>query len=399
MTYNSINKIKFSSIAERYDVPRISKGKISELHGSLVDYVTSHFVNTRKYKQKVVDALNILTYSVLENEVPPFDWNSKSPLSTMPDVDMQIVEKSLGVIFLTVDAIDWDIRPTDFIDASELIDKTTLETPSAEQPQPAKTQQINAFNAKPQKSVQQVTSKGETKKEDLYIKSPTYPQFDYSKPWLSRQDGSDRLVIYTSLPEIPTKQNEISVTTDVNKLTEPELINLYPTRFIQTRSSAMYEPVPGIELDEYLGLILPISGYTREEIIDNIIRYPHIYKLQRIVDDEFRSFYNDIEIDGQLFSIDSVWDTLPESKIIPKQSEFIKEYVVRRYILEREKGINHVYPMYGRLDEYLTLFMPLSFYIDRGYSDTTEIARKCVNSRVLFKQSRNPILRRLQLNV
>lgn len=392
--YSLTNRIKFTSISERYQVPKNYKYKLSTLHSSLIEYVCSHYQNTNKYKQRVTDALNILTYCVLDNEVPPFDWTADSPLGTMPDVDMNRVEQVLGGIYLRPEFIEWDVEPTDNFDslltsAPVTTSGTKIETSAFKQPTRSST--VSSLETK--KSVR------ETQKEDLYIKAPTYPQFDYNKPWLSRQDGMDKLVIYTTLPEVPTKQNEISVTTDLSSITDSELLALYPDRIIHTRSAVLYEDCEGLEVDPDLGVILPIRDYTRDQLIDNIIRYPHLYKLQRVVGEDIRSFYTDIEIGGKLYPVSEVWDDLPESKVIPKQSEYIKEYVVRRYILEEESGMYHKYPMYGTLLPYLTLFMPISEYIKRGYSDTTNIVKQCVSSRVSFKQSRNPILRRLRLDV
>jgi len=395
--YNSLNKIKFTSISERYQVPRRYRASVSELHASLISYVCNHFSNTLKYKQQVTDALNILTYCVLENETPPFDWSKSSPLNTMPDFNMDNVAKILGGIYLTVDGIDWDVSPTDISNSMKISD-----SPVEPAPQPAAKIKVNkdiSQNMITSASIEKPSIDEGTQKEDLYIRSPIYPRFDYSKPWLSQQDGPDKLVIYTTLPEIPTKQNEISVTTEVSMMSDAELMKLYPTRLIRTRAAAMYEAVDGLKYDSDVGLILPVEGFTEDQLVDNVIRYPHLYKLQRVVDGNVQSFYTHIEIDGELIPVDDCWDSLPESSVIPKQSEFIKEYVVRRYLLEEENGIQHKYSMYGTLLPYLTLFMPSTQYISRGYIDVLSIARSCVESRVSFKRSRNPILRRLNLSV
>ena len=76
-------------------------------------------------------------------------------------------------------------------------------------------------------------------------------------------------------------------------------------------------------------------------------------------------------------------------------SDFIKEYVTRRYILERDiKHIDHKYPIFGDLSPFLTLFMPRENYESLGY-DTEDIAIRCIISRVDYKKSRNPVIRRL----
>ena len=73
----------------------------------------------------------------------------------------------------------------------------------------------------------------------------------------------------------------------------------------------------------------------------------------------------------------------------------IYEYVVRKYLMDIEyKGAEFKYPIFGTLDPYLTLFMPVSEYTNRGF-DAVELAKKCVQSRVSYKQSRSPILRRI----
>jgi hypothetical protein len=119
----------------------------------------------------------------------------------------------------------------------------------------------------------------------------------------------------------------------------------------------------------------------------------------REIDGKQCSFYSHIEIDGKLVNILDIWDELPESQIIPKQADFIKEYVVRRYLLERDiDGIKHKYPMFGDLDPFLTLPLTIADYKDFGYTDAVKLARQCVASRVNYKVSRNPIVRRLEHN-
>ena len=408
LIYNERNKIKFTSISERYCIPAKFKAKQNQLHSALIEYVVANYKNTKKFRSKVVDALNILTYCVLESEVPTFDWKVKDPLSTLPDFDMDRVRAIVGSYYLDECAIEWDVS-----ESAESVNAAIAETSARmtekkqqsvvaehstddHKPTTSSTQEIHT-PAVPERTVNSVV---ETPKEDLYIQSPKYVQFDYSKPWLSVQSGDDMFTIYTTLPEIPTRQNEISVTTDVKMMTDAELMNLYPNQVIHTRSAVLYEKVDGVPYDENLGCILPINGFTVDQVRDNIIKYPHLYKLKRYsADDEIISFYEDIELEGDLESIAGIWDSLPESKVIPKQSEFIKEYVVRRYLLEEENGVKHRYSMYGTLDPFLTLFMPPAMYIQYGFRDVVEIAKQCVLSRVSYKRSRNPVLKRLNISV
>ena len=413
LMYSSQNKIKFTSISEKFALPSKFKGQQSKLHGEFIEYVVKHFQNTRKYKQTVVDALNILTYCVIASEAPTFDWKLSDPFNTIPEYDMDMIEEATSVYFLTMDAIDWDVSEADdsyhITDAQVIVPSAPTEpqedvkiyTPSRAEIAPDTTPIVPPQISRVIQEVPEVSTCTTvlTPKEDLYIQPPKYPQFDFSKPWLSVQDKGDQLVIYTTIPEIPTKQNEISVTTDPDKMTVTEMMMLYPKQFIRTRAPIMYEPQEGLDFDPELGCILPIDHYSREELIDNIIRYPHFYKLKRMVDGEIVSMYEDIEIDGELLSTEAVWDSLPESLKIPKQSDFIKEYVVRRYILEEEHGIKHKYPMYGTLKPFLTLFMPPEGYIKRGYKETEQIVKCCIDSRISFKRSRNPILKRIGINL
>lgn len=393
--YSNTNKIKFTDISDKYQVPKVYKGRLGAIHSSIIVYVASHFRDSKKYKQQVVDVLNLATYYILVDESPDTSWRPDNPLVNVPEVDPDLVEAALQDMFLTVDAILWDVKPVE-VDAEIVDDLPTPILTGVEVIEPVK---VTPTKQKVEKSVPTAseTVPCPTPKQDLYIQPPVVPQFDYARPWIKGIDGADSLVIYTTLPDIPTKQNEISVTTDVSKLTSRELMQLYPNCTIHTRASVMYEPLEGVELHPQLGLILPIEGFTREEVIDNIIRYPHIFKLARELDGKHYSFYSHIEVDGELLGTLDIWDTLPEAYVLPRQAEFVKEYVVRRYLLERDvKHIKHRYPIYGTLDPFLTLFMRPDDYIQLGYKDPIAIAKECVQSRVSYKQSRNPVLRRLK---
>ena len=133
--------------------------------------------------------------------------------------------------------------------------------------------------------------------------------------------------------------------------------------------------------------------------MDNVIRYPHFYRLQKVIDNTCDNFYTTIEIDGELHRTLDVWDSLPESAFIPKSAEFIREYVIRKYLLERDYlDIHHRYMMYGTLDPFITLIAPAETYKSWGYTDVLSIAKNCVNARVSYKRSRNPVLKRLGVN-
>jgi hypothetical protein len=377
--YSSTNKIKFTSISENYKVQRSVKGKLGELHSSVITYVISHFDGTMSYKQQVVKVLNILTYALYASEPLPTNWLMTAPFENVPEIDDDLIQDVLGDIYLTVDAIDWDIKPIDFVDVSPKFKPMVS---------------VAANNLPEQKDI---TIK-ETPSTDLYIQAPEIPQFDVTKPWIQKQCGADLLTIYTTLPEIPQRQRDISITTNVNRMSDNDLMKLYPNHFVRTRAPIMYVPQTNMDFDKDLGVILPIDDYSKDQVIENIIKYPHLYKLAREQNDELVSFYAYMEINGELVDTLDVWDSLEISKWIPKQVEFIKEYIVRKYLMDIEyKGAEFKYPIFGTLDPFLTLFMPASDYANRGY-DVVELARKCVLSRVSYKQSRSPILRRIKEN-
>lgn len=382
--YSSTNKIKFTNISETYKVLRNFKGILSDLHSSVITYVIGHYDGTTAYKQKVVRVLNILTYAVYASESLPFEWSKLKPFENIPDIDDDLIQEVLGDIYLTVDAIDWDIQATDFTPVIEgtrmrQVDPTITPIPVAKEAVVIK----------------------ETPSTDLYIQAPDIPQFDVTKPWIQKQCGSDLLTIYTTLPEIPQRQRDISITTDVNKMMDEDLLKLYPNHFVQTRAKIMYTPQTNMHFDKDYGVILPIDDYSKEQVIDNIIKYPHLYKLARNISGlqagtDFPSFYGWMEIDGELVETEKVWDSLEISKWIPKQVDFIKEYIVRKYLMDIEiKRKHYNYPLFGTLDPYLTLFMPVERYEALGYN-AVDLARQCVLSRVSYKQSRSPILRRIK---
>ena len=375
--YSSTNKIKFTSISETYKVNRNVKGLLSDIHSSVITYVIGHFDGTMTYKQNTVKVLNTLTYAVYSADPLPLNWRKSNPFEHIPDVDDDMIQEVLGDIYLTVDAIEWDISAVD----------SSVMTSSPFKPVASVTQ-IPTINDK------DITIK-ETPSTDLYIQSPEIPQFDVTKPWIQKQCGSDLLTIYTTLPEIPQRQRDISITTDVTKMSDDDLLKLYPNHFVRTRAPIMYTPQTNMDFDKDFGVILPIDDYSREQVLDNIIKYPHLYKLAREQNNELVSFYAYMEIGGELVDTLEVWDKLEISKWIPKNAEFIKEYIVRKYLMDIEyKGAEFKYPIFGALDPYLTLFMPSLEYAKRGF-DVIELARKCVQSRVSYKQTRSPIIRRI----
>lgn len=379
--------VKFTQLPDKLIYPARIRAKLSTLHSSVITYVVSNFKNTAKYKRQVVDTLNTISVYIKNNDALPSDWSVSNPLTNLELLDSSFCEDTLGNLCIKVKDIIWDVQESE---TDEQISTDTVVTAKTLSKDTVTSDKV--VNVKPKRDVGVVVSP--TPKENLYIKPPTIPQFDASKPWLQSQLNQNVYTIYESLPIIPVNQSQISVTTDVSKMTIIDMMKLYPNHFIRTRAATMYENHDGLTLDDDIGIILPIVGFSPTQVKDNIIKYPHIYKLTRYMNNKFTSFYSNIEIDGELHDTLSIWDSLPDSKKMPRNSEFIKEYVVRRYLLERDiLGVEHKYPLFGTLEPFLTLFTTSDDYIRLGYTDVTDIAKQCVISRVSYKRSRNPILR------
>ena len=156
----------------------------------------------------------------------------------------------------------------------------------------------------------------------------------------------------------------------------------------------MYEPLDGVEMHPILGLVLPIDGFTRKQIIENMVSYPFFHNPRRFVGEEIRSIYDDIEIDGELVRTVEIWDELPISKIVPKTKEFMREYVARRFYLERDvQNIEHHYKTLGTYLPFATLFTTPEEYKTLGYNDALDLAWKCVKHRIFYHQTASPVLR------
>ena len=371
--------IEFSQIPATLRYPKNIKGKLSSLHSDVITYANENYDGSHDFRMKTICLLNTLTRYLIQGDALPIAWSSSKPFANIQIESDLTLKDELGELYINPKNVNWDVQPV----KGQEVHSSTSFRPVQKKPEALK-----------------IKTAVETDKSDLYIQPPTVPQFDVDSTWASTVIDGTKYCIYTSIPVIPTKQNEISVTTNVDLFSESQLLRLYPLNFIKTRSPVMYESVPGLSYHSQLGLLLPIEGYTSEEIIDNVIRYPHLFKLSKLKDGEAISFYNTVEIDGELQKISDVWKELPDTSKIPYTADFVKEYVVRRYLLERDiKGVFHKYPMFGELDPYLTLFSTASDYVSWGHTDVIEIAKQCVKSRVSYKRSRNPVLRRIEMNV
>ena len=392
--YNPSHKIKFTNISENYQVRPQYKAELSKIYSSIITYVMGHYDGTQKYRQQVVKVLNTITFAKYTDELLPSDWLIGRPFENIPEYSEAEIEDSLSDIYLTVDAIDWDISPVD----TPISDMTNSSIPISAVSSFKPVQKSAAVSSALLPDYNPTEGIIPTPPTDLYIQSPEVPQFNISKPWIQKRCGSDLLTIYTTIPEIPKKQRDISITTDVNLMTEKDLLNLYPNQFIRTRAAILYEQQAGQKFDPIYGFITPIDGYDEDTILKNIIEYPHFYHAVRSQNNKLESFYSYMEIDGELVDTLEVWDSLDISNKIPKHTEFIKDYLMRKYLLDRDiKHKEFKYPLYGTLDPFITLFMPASEYKNLGY-DPVDLAKQCVLSRVSYKQSRSPVLKRIREN-
>lgn len=373
---------RFSQIPEYLNYPPNIKGRLSIIHSNIITFVIAQGQGTSKYLRDIICFMNTASYKLMNDE--DFDY----PAGTLPDFNLLLDDMDIRPylldknMYIDSSAINWSLDNVEKqIAGSEIITPVITQTPLV-------TPVVAAVPAP--------NLNTDTPKEDLYLQPPVVPRFNVTAQFAGNMIGDTYYVVYESSPVIPTKQNEISATTDINKMTNSDLMKLFPNRTIHTRGDSMYQDCPGLENHPILGLIIPIKGFTRKQVIDNIVKYPHIYKLTRLVDNELISFYTSIEIKGELHKISQYWNNLPESKTLPYTRDFVKEYVVRRYLLERDlQGVEHQYPLFGELHPFLTLFTTPEIYAELGYKDPLKLATGCVNSRVAFKRSRNPVLRRL----
>lgn len=377
----------------------------SEIHikqQSIIDFLYNSNFDirfNRQYKRAVINAINVIAFRILQGDNLDSIKDAGYFIDNCPMVDEQ--ELSTVLIFNNIfkfDNIDWS-------DLEELHenDKDIHKEESLEKNEDKESS--TDFNASISietdidSSDIVVKPVRNSKLSDIWLK-PRFPQFDVNDIWLEGMADGNHLVIRRSLPRIPKVQSDISVTTDFNDLKDEDFLKLYPNRILETRFERMYYQVDkefyNVKYHPVLGNLIMMDGYSYEQIVDNVVKYPHFYKLRREINGKWINLYTKIEIDGELYSTLDVWDQLPETEGLPRDIHYMKEYVIRRYLLERDiKGIKHKYPLVGALDPFITLFAPMKVYKELGYTDYLGMAKQCVKSRVSYYYTRNPIVRRL----
>lgn len=373
-----MRRLYFTQLVAQLPYPPAVRGKLSDIHSTIVTAVIQRFKNTKSYKISILRVINAVSYCIVSGGDITGVWSPQAPMTVNESDWCDLVEAkaALGDMYVTYDEVTWDVEETDSFD------------------QPPATVAVEPVPA-PQRPV--VAAVEPTPKSHLYLGASTFPQFDVSKPWLQAMVDGEVFTIYTSLPEIPTTQAEITITTDATRLTDSDRMKLFPNRVIRTRPAVMYEPIEGITYDDTLGLILPIEGFTEAQIRANIIEYPHFHSLIRVINDQPQPFHAALEVDGELVDMSrrAAWAVSECLSRLPFSVDVLKEYIIRRYLLERDiLHVQHKYPLFGTLDKFLTLFMPASMYEAYGY-DALGAAATCVTSRISFFRSRNPMLRRV----
>ena len=392
-----MNKINFTSLSSyittvSYNAPAYMRSKsptISKMFSDILENLMSMYVGTRKQKHSYIMLLNTLTYKVLQGDSIEFIYGQEDPPLGIEPVSDDILKSETGVLYIDFDRVSWDMSIGSIHDVSKSIEKSDIKPPKL-----SKDVSKKSLKSSIQSKID--STRRSSKKSDISLTLYKYPRIDTSKIWMIGEDEAGRSIpIYMTLPRIPAVQRDISLTTNIQDMTSRDLLHLFPEHFIQTRRPEMYEEISGFDFDMQLGFIPKISGFTKGQVVDNIIKYPQFNYMYRVVDGERISFLKHIEIDGELIPLSDAINSVDDLMTLPHDRVYYWDYIVRRYLLERDYGVVvHKYPLYGSFDPFMTLIDSQSSYISWGYEDVLEIAKQCVLGRVNFYQSRNPIVRR-----
>lgn len=426
--------IKFLELADYYQKkckPPAIATRVSTAISTMV-YEYRFQVSTRKGRIHFCDAVNRVVYSYLND--PVYQYVEGQLPNASDDVD---IESELGDLYLTLDQVDFsnvddfnedvEVREPAVTSSSKVINEPLVQSPSLES---KPDEHIDLDNVSVVDLMME--SQQEHKEEQLHIPSgyelfyadstrdgykvsqdrssislltSTMPAIDCTQIYLKSLDLAGRPIdVYPTLPTIPTNQCEVSATTNIDTMIDMDFLKMFPDKVIRARHPMMYgtftdvvnvhgDPME-IEVDEVLGYIPVINGYTREQIIDNIIKYPQFTYWYRQEGRDRTPFTKYVEIDGELVPR-MKWlreSKDPDLNNVPGNEYFIKDYMYRKYILDEEyDGIKHKYPPFGTYGPFMSLFMPKELYQKFGYKDVASIGRQCVQNRIDFFRSRNPL--------
>lgn len=382
--------MKFSEISEAIKYPPQYRANIQSVVADIIAYVSTHIPERLQGKKNIIECINKVAYLIVTGESLPDGWTVDRLNDGLPDIDSGGMLETLGDCYIYITDITWDITDHNF-STTPVINLADLQ-PTAITAGGKITPKVPALASKPVY---------ESSIEDIYL-MPKTPQFDIKDINRSKTIDELQYVLYNSVPRIPTKQCEVSMTTNVDEMTEKELLALFPTKLLYPRSAELYADIPGVKRDEQLGNLILINGYTEKQMVENIIKYPFIHNLKRLGKSAngYRQvdFWKYIEIDGELQKTLEVWDNNSKFRTLPKNKAIIEDVVVRNYLLRQDSRAKQKYQfgIYGELQPFLMLFMPAEMYAEYGYTDSVELARQCVIARVNFIKSRNPVLRKLE---
>lgn len=419
LLYTENNQLNLSNLIDGYELPQVCRAKSSEYFQYVYEFVSENYIDSKVYKRSLTHAINTLTYIIFTNDSLPFSWDKYHPLDNLPEIDEETLQITLGKYYLYAESICWDVNASSTVQPSvstvHQVSISTVNNPLSQHTQ----QKLSVYNQQLQKQdTEQVSVVNKlTPMEDILLDPglPFIPIIDMNDPWFyTVDDNNEKFVIYKSLPLVPECQSDITVSTEVNSLLPSELLKLYPNHIMKLRHQSMYIKHSGyehLEYDDELGVILPIPGFTRQQVLDNIIKYPDLINIGPgrigrrnrgtnglVKEVVWEPFEHRMEVNGELIKVNgATWNSIPELQAIPPTAAFRQEYVVRKYLLERDNGVQHEKEMFGTLYPFITLFMPMEEYIKRGYKDVEQIAVMCARSRVSYHRSRNPMLLRLGL--
>lgn len=394
--------------ANLFDVQCVRK-HLAKIQSICPEFVQAYMESTlphNKRRDYGVTTLNYLVYSIVNG-----DTISK-PVKLIQDCpyDESEMKSCLGSAYVTRDTFNWFIddesakitSPDENVFTNDQLDSDADDIPRKIEHQKTSAVLASDVNIISQSSysVQREFTGYKSTLADIDLEFRSFPIRDVSKLWGTCYDDCGReMKVYYSHPIIPTKQNEITITTPYDQISDMDVIKLFPDHFIRTRLDIMYEPQEGFTVHPKLGFIPKITGFTEEQVIDNIIKYPRFCHIFRMIDDpdKFRgekriSFISRIEVDGELLRLKEAINTVEDMKNLPDINVFYYDYIMRRYLLERDyHTVEHKYPLDGYLQPFTVLFMTPEEYAQFGYTDALDLAKQCVKHRVQFYQSIHPL--------
>lgn len=353
---------------------------ISEVDQKLIDYAQTVPIVSMKSKMLMVRKLNSLAFQVVSGDYISLDTSHPGWYDKISLIDNNECKYKLKNLYLDISDIDWDLE-------------YSVQPSYASTKQPDIQQSIN-LTVKDK----DVSDSYLSKESDISFSFKSVPCFDTSKLWAIGRDIYNRpLPIYVTLPEIPKIQNDISLTTNIDQMSSQDLLALFPDHRLKPRHPELYQHIDGYAWDEILGYIPRISNFTEDQVRDNLIKYPKFSQLFRVVDDSRISFTQHLELsDGTLMPWQDAVSNCSDLASLPKSKVFYRDYIIRRYLLERDiLQISHKYPLFGSFAPFMTLFTTPEEYRQLGYPDSEYLARCCVEGRVQFFQTRNPLVRGL----